>query len=500
MARTPLSQGGNTGSNPVSGKFQMRYLITTSIPYVNDNPHIGHLYEFILADVFARYLRNNNEVFFLSGTDENGIKIARSAIEKGRDIFDFVNEKYSNFYSLKDKFYLSFDNFIRTTSEEHKKAVYKFWNLCKDDIYLDKYSGYYCYSCEAYYEENDLEKLICPLHNKKLEKIEESNYFFRLTKYLSKVNELISQDKIKIYPQEKKIEILNILKEKKIKDLSISRDIKRSYGWGIKVPNDNSQVIYVWFDALINYLSGLGFGSNNQNNFQKYWQAGEIIHFIGKDIVKFHAIYWPAMLLSAKIKPPEKIVVHYFINVRGEKMSKTIGNVIAPEDLLNNGIESDIIRAYFCHQNIFNDWDFSFKNLINFKDGILKKELGNLILRIFGLVKKYDNDIELKNNLLENKTSNILDNFEKLMNIFEINLAYQNIFDLVKILNQFIDQKKVWNNLNEENMSTLIINLIKIIETYSLLLPKTLNNIKEKIEIKNNIFLNKKISLNPIFK
>lgn len=414
----------------------MRYLITTSIPYVNDKPHIGHLYEFILADIYARYFRNDNEVFFLSGTDENGIKIAKSAIDQKKDIKNFVDENSQLFYQLKNDFNLSFDNFIRTSSEEHKKAVYKFWQLCQGDIYLDYYSGYYCYSCEAYYDEEDLPNLICPLHKKKLEKIEEKNYFFRLTKYLDQVKEIIETDKVKIYPEEKKFEILNILKEGKIKDLSISRDIKRSYGWGIPVLNDPTQIVYVWFDALVNYLSGLNFGNQNETNFKKFWQEGEVIHFIGKDIIKFHTIYWLAMLLSAKIKLPDKIVVHYFINVKGEKMSKTIGNVISPNELLNY-FQPEIIRAYLAHQTIFNDWNFDFQNVINFQEGILKKELGNLILRIFGLIKKGDEKIKLKENLLAEENQKILNDFHQAINNFEINLAYLRLFDLVKF---FLDQ------------------------------------------------------------
>lgn len=475
----------------------MRYLITTSIPYVNDDPHIGHLYEFILADVFSRYFRNlNNEVFFLSGTDENGIKIAKSAFEQGKKIENFVEEKYKKFYELKNLFNLSFDNFIRTSSEEHKSAVYKFWQMCQNDIYSNYYSGYYCYSCEAYYDEEDLTDLICPLHKKKLEKIEEKNYFFKLTKYLGEIKNLIEKDKVKIYPQEKKIEILSILKDGEIKDLSISRDIKRSYGWGIPVPNDNNQVIYVWFDALINYLSGLGFGSENENNFKKFWNEGEIIHFIGKDIVKFHAIYWPAMLLSANLKLPEKIVVHYFINIKGEKISKTIGNVISPADLLTK-FNSEEIRFYFAQQTIFNDWDFSFENLNNFKEGILKKEIGNLILRIFGLLKRAKEEIKLSENLLS--IDELLENFNEKMNVFEMNLAYNYIFEIVKLLNQFIDREKIWQDLEEKKLSTLILNLIQLFKIYDPLIPQIINNLQSKIVIKNNIFINQKIDLAPIF-
>jgi methionyl-tRNA synthetase len=477
----------------------MNYLITTSIPYLNDSPHLGHLYEFILADIFARYWRYlNNEVFFLSGTDENGMKIARTAQEKKMAVKDFVDEKYKEFYALKEKFNLSFDNFIRTTSLEHQQGVYKFWKLCEKDIYLGEYKGFYCLSCESYYDESEAPQLICPLHKKKLEKFEEKNYFFQLTKYLPTIKKLIEEDKIKIYPQEKKIEILNILKNEQIRDLSISRDSQRSGGWGLPVPNDSQQVIYVWFDALINYLSGLGFGSDDESYFEKFWKNGQVIHLIGKDIVKFHAIYWPAMLLSAKIKTPDKIVVHYFINIKGEKMSKTIGNVVSPDDLLQY-LKPEEIRAYLAYQNIFKDWDFDVDGLIRFKEGILKKELGNLILRIFGLVKKASEKIVLKENYLEKDSQTLFDKYHFYMNLFEINNAYLALFELIKKINYFIDQEKLWTKMTDDYASTLLINLMSILDAYQPLMPNIMSNIKKNLFTENNIYLNQKISLAPIF-
>lgn len=477
----------------------MRSFITTSIPYVNDSPHIGHLYEFILADIFARYKRLNEEVFFQSGTDENGLKMVKSAEEKGENVKDFVDKKFKEFFDLKDKFNISFDRFIRTTSKEHKKGVYKFWNLCKKDIYINDYKGYYCISCESYYEITEVPNLICPIHKKKLEKFEEKNYFFKLTKYLNNVKELIEKNKIKIYPEEKKVEILNILRAGKLKDLSISRDAKRSKGWGIPVPKDNSQVIYVWFDALLNYLTGLGFGSKDENLFKKFWNKGEIYHFIGKDIVKFHAIYWPAMLLSAKIKVPENIVVHYHITIEGEKMSKTLGNVIAPDDFLSK-YPYEATRFYLVHQPLFKDWDFSWNDFENFYQGVLKKDLGNLILRIFGIFKNLEsNEIKLKNSTLDKEISNIDKTFISKMEELRINEAYINALNFVQFLNRFIDKEKIWQTKKDEDLSFLVKSLNELIKIYSPILPSTLEKIKKLIKIENKKYINQKIVLEPFY-
>jgi methionyl-tRNA synthetase len=478
----------------------MRNFITTSIPYVNDSPHIGHIYEFILADIFARYKRlKGEEVFFQSGTDENGIKMVKTAEEKGKNVKEYVDEKYAEFYALKDQFNISFDKFIRTTSEEHKLGVYKFWDLCKKDIYIGYYRGYYCISCESYYEESEAPDLTCPIHKKKLEKFEEKNYFFKLTKYLDEVRKLIEEDKIKIYPIEKKIEILNIIREGKIKDLSISRDAERSKGWGIPVKNDNTQVIYVWFDALLNYLTGLGFGSNDESLFEKFWNKGTVFHFIGKDIVKFHAIYWPAMLLSAKIKVPENIIVHYHITIEGEKMSKTLGNVISPQDFLSK-YPYEAVRFYLAHQPIFSDWDFSWNHFHEVYEGILKKDLANLILRIFGILRKTDFiEIDLQKNYLKEEIENIKKLFEEDMKKFEFNSAYNKSLELVRKLNQLIDHKKIWASKEIEDFSSLINGLLTILQIYEPLIPETINKIKEKLVIKNKKFVNEKISFQPFY-
>jgi len=477
----------------------IRVYITTAIPYLNDSPHFGHLYEFILADIFARYQRLKNEVFFQSGTDENGLKIVKSAEEKGQNVKDFVDERYKEFYSLKEKFNLSFDNFIRTTSPEHKLGVYKLWKLCEKDIYQGEYRGFYCLSCESYYDENEAPNFICPIHKKPLEKFEERNYFFKLSKYLDEVKNLIEKDKIKIYPEERKKEVLNILKEGKIGDLSISREASRSKGWGIPVEKDPSQVIYVWFDALVNYISGLGFGSDDETLFKNFWEEGKIYHFIGKDIVKFHAIYWPAMLLSAGLKVPDYLVVHSFVTVEGEKMSKTLGNVIFPDDFLKK-YPYEAVRFYLIHQPWFKDWDFSWKDFENFYQGVLKNNFANLIHRIFGLLRKFDKDeIELLRTDLDSKLEEFKENFENKMESLDFNEAYSDALNFVQFLNKFIDQQKIWETKSEKDLSFLIKALNLLLEVYFPVLPEKISFLKEKLIIHNQKIINQKIDLPPLY-
>jgi methionyl-tRNA synthetase len=479
----------------------MRNFITTPIYYVNDKPHIGHLYTTILADVFTRYKRlKGEEVFFQSGTDENGLNIVRVAEKNNKNVKDFVDEISREFYLLKEKFNLSLDSFIRTTSEEHKKAVYKLWNLCKKDIYMDVYEGWYCLSCEAYYQDEEIIDGLCPIHKRKLEKFSEKNYFFRLTKYLDEIKKLIEEDKIKIIPKDIKIQILDILREKRIKDLSVSRDAARSKGWGIKVPDDDSQIIYVWFDALTNYLTGLGFG-NDEGKFKEFWENGKVYHFIGKDIAKFHCIYWPAFLLSAGIKTPDYIICNHFILNEGEKISKTLGNMITIEDLLKDyGYE--FTRYYLITQGTeFKDWSFSWDNYKKVYEGELKNEIGNLVSRIFGLLKNMPFDkLILNENLLENDLKDVEEVYEDRIENFEFSKAYKNVFGLVKKLNRFIDERKIWESKEEKDYKTLVINLEKIAKFYLPVLPESMQKVLSALDIKDNIFENKSIVFEHLFK
>ncbi len=480
----------------------MRYFITTSIPYTNAEPHIGFLWEVLIADAFVRFQKQQgNDVFFLTGADENGLNIVKLAEEKNIPTQKFVDEKAEKFLQLKEKFNLSFDKFIRTSSEEHKKAVHKFWKLCEEDIYSDYYNGLYCLSCENYYSEEELEGVNCPIHKKPAEKISEKNYFFKLIKYLPEVQKLIESDKIKIEPESKKREVLNIIKSGDIKDLSISRNAERMNGWGIKVPNDNSQIVYVWFDALVNYLSGLGFGLEDENIFENFWENGKIYHFIGKDILKFHAIYWIAMLLSAKsLKLPNHIIVHDFIQNNGQKMSKTLGNVVSPSDLLEK-YDIDVIRYYFLKQNQFNEFNFSWDKLENVYNGELKNEIGNLVGRVFGLLKKSKLEkISLNKEILDDEIKETQKIARESFNKSDFNTGIEKAFLLVKRANQFIDANKLWEKGEEKQFAVLILILKELAEIYTPIMPEKSRVILGALSLQNEeIFDNKKIDFSPLF-
>ncbi|MCL4358258.1 methionine--tRNA ligase [Patescibacteria group bacterium] len=484
----------------------MRYFVSTSIPYVNDQPHIGYLWEAILADVFVRFQRERgNDVFFLSGVDENGLKIYRSAQSKGWSVVEFVQETSNQFFKLKKEFNLSYDGFIRTSSPQHQAGVKKFWQMVQKDIYPGYYQGWYCVSCEDYFTLEERPDRFCPIHHKRLEELKEENYFFRLTKYLNQIEDIIKQDKIKIRPAKRKKEVLKMIKSDQIKDLSVSRSAKRSQGWGIKVPDDPDQVVYVWFDALINYLSGLGFGQEEgSGNFEKYWQeAGAIVHFIGKDIFKFHTIYWPAMLLAAGLRLPDEIIIHDFFTVEGEKMSKTLGNVIKPEELLTRaGVEPS--RYYFSTQpNQFEDSDFSLNHFDAVCQNELKNEVGNLVSRIFGLLKKGPAKIKLDQNLFEKEINQTSLNYFANFNQFDFRKAFAVVFDLVKNANKFIEEKKLWQGGSEADFKTLVQILFKLAEFYRPVMPEASEKIRLALDLTDlnseSVFINRRNNFEPLF-
>jgi len=493
----------------------MRFFVSTSIPYINANPHIGFLWELLLADFYARFQRNlGNEVFFLSGSDENGLKIYRAAEERGLSIEKFADEMSSKFYDLKDKFNISFDYFIRTSSKEHKQGVYKFWQLAKKDIYVDYYEGLYCVGCEDYYKPEEVENNICPVHNKPLEKFQERNYFFKLKKYLPKVQELIENNIIKIVPEKRKYETLNILKSRELQDLSISRSASRSKGWGIPVPDDDSQVVYVWFDALVNYVTGLGFAmqidTDNKGLFEKFWgyrddenyqisQNSKIVHFIGKDIFKFHAIYWPAMLLSVDLRLPDTIVIHDHFTIEGMKMSKSLGNFIEPDELLQN-YSAEAIRYYFLSQfNQFEDTNFSKDHLREVYEGELKNEIGNFVSRVFGLLKKTESELLLDENFLQGQIENTRKQYHFHINKFEFNEALKAVFELVKTGNRFIEDNKIWQSENVAHFKTLVLCLLEVAKGLEPAMPIVSSKILDNLEVKNHRFINKKINFQPLF-
>ncbi len=369
----------------MTGKFY----ITTPIYYVNDVPHLGHAYTSVLADVMARYQRfRGKEVFFLTGTDEHGAKISRAAEEKRKDIREFVDENSLRFKKLLTVLNISNDDFIRTSDERrHFKAVLKLWEKLKQngDIYKDKYKGLYCVGCEAFITKKDMVDEKCVLHNLEPEVIEEENYFFRLSKYADKLKTVIQSGELKIFPESRKKESLAFIEEG-LKDVSFSRPSK-DIKWGIPVPGDAEQTIYVWCDALANYLSALGYASENENKFNKFWPAD--LHTMAKDILRFHTIIWPAMLMSAGLPLPKAFLIHGYISIGGKKMSKTLGNIVDPFVLADSyGI--DALRYYFCREiSPFEDGDFTEEKFKEVYNANLANGLGNYVSRVFKMALTY---------------------------------------------------------------------------------------------------------------
>src|SRR3972149_298201 len=307
-----------------------RFYVTTAIPYVNAAPHIGFALEIVQADAIARYHRLiGDDTFFLTGTDENGLKNVQSAEKSGIPVQKFVGQNSQRFEDLRGALNLSFDDFIRTTEERHILGAQKLWQACDPgDIYKNKYRGLYCVGCEQFYTEKELVDGKCPEHGTVPETVEEENYFFKLSKYQNRLEKLIESNELGIVPESRRNEILSFIKGG-LEDFSISRSKARAKGWGIPVPGDKNQVIYVWFDALSNYINALGYADDGEK-FKKYWLENEKrTHVIGKGIIRFHAVYWPAMLLSAGIPLPTEIFVHGYLTVDGQKISKSLDNATA---------------------------------------------------------------------------------------------------------------------------------------------------------------------------
>lgn len=423
-----------------------KFYITTPIFYVNAKPHIGHAFTMIASDALARYhSMKGEETFFLTGTDEHGTKIARAAEQAGKETQQFTDEVSQTFQDLATKLSLSNNDFIRTTDQErHWPGVIKLWNLLKEqgDIYKGSYEGLYCVGHEAFIKKSDLVDGLCPDHKTAPEVIAEENYFFALTKYKIQIRSLYETGKIRILPEFRKNEVLNMLDE--LEDISFSRP-RKDLTWGIPVPGDDTQTIYVWCDALTNYLSAIGYGRNN--DFEHWWPAD--VHVIGKDILRFHAIIWPGMLLAAGLSLPKSLLVHGFITVEGEKMSKTIGNVINPMDLLNaHGM--DPVR-YFMLREIptNNDGDFSLEKLKARYQGDLANGLGNLVQRVATLVENnLDKELIFNADRVEGETAlrDVLDDsrYDESINDFMLHETLAEVWKKITLANVYVNDHKPW--------------------------------------------------------
>ncbi|MBU2564530.1 methionine--tRNA ligase [Patescibacteria group bacterium] len=463
----------------------MKKLITTPIYYVNDIAHLGHAYTTLAADVLTRFFREQGEqVFFLTGTDEHGAKIAESAKKEGKDPKEFCDEKSELFKKTWENLNIKYDHFVRTTDEKHEKAVKKFLENLKDSIYEKEYEGLYCTGCEKFLTEKELVDGLCPDHKKEPEKIKEKNYFFKLKDYLNKVEKLIESGKLKIEPDFARKETLALLKQD-LDDFSISR---QKVKWGIEFPFDKNQTIYVWFEALLNYVSSIGYGTDE---FNEWWDDAEIVHLLAKDILKFHTIYWPAILLAAKQKTPDKEFIHGFFTVDGQKMSKTIGNVIDPNDIVNEfGVDG--ARYLLLSQFPFGqDGDFKKEKFIEKYNSDLANGLGNLVARVLKLAT--DKKLEPEKNILD-RTKQTRDNYLEYFKDFKLFEVLNEIWKLIAFCNEYIDKNKPWES---ENREQIISNLLYAISEIAFLiepfLPETSEKIKKQLENNKSIILFKRM-------
>ncbi len=464
-----------------------QFYLTTAIAYVNAPPHLGFALELIQSDAIARYKRlMGYETFFLTGTDEHGLKIYNTATEAKEDTKEFVDRHAAIFKSLKSVLNLSTDDFIQTSDRKrHWPAAQKIWRAleAKGDIYEKEYEGLYCVGCETFMKETDLVEGLCVIHQKAPIVSKETNYFFRLSNYSAEIVRLIEADELKLMPESRKNEFLAMAKEGLL-DVSFSRP-RSVLPWGVPVPTDENHVMYVWCDALTNYISALGYADETEE-FKKFWPAD--LHVIGKDIVRFHAGIWIGMLLSADLPLPKGILAHGFVTHNGEKMSKSTGNVVDPIELVKKyGV--DMLRYYLLHEvPVGKDGDFNDRLFVERYNSDLANNLGNLLNRVHTLISR--------NNLQDFKFEEIGGEFERMTNEthgkyteemeqYNLHEAIFHVWKLVDFANKQMEEKKPWALIKEdpEAGKLVLCNLLEILRHITLLITPFMPETSEKMRL-----------------
>ncbi len=455
------------------------FFITTAIDYVNAAPHVGHAVEKVLTDVVARYQviqRGKENVYFLTGSDENSLKNVQAAEKAGRPTEEFVAENAESFKALAGSLDLSFDDFIRTTEPRHFDGAQKMWSAFKsEDLYKKAYSGLYCVGCEEFKMEKDLVDGLCPDHQKAPEVVEEENWFFRLSNYSDRLLALIESGELKIYPDYRKNEVVSFI-QMGLEDFSISRSVARARGWGVPVPGDESQIMYVWVDALSNYITALDYATDGEL-YSKYWAGeSERVHVIGKGILRFHAIYWPAMLLSAGLPLPTTIYAHEYLTINGQKMSKSLGNVIYPDELVAKYGVDGTRYLLLTALPYSKDGDLSWERMTEKYNADLANGLGNLVSRVVRLAQNQQSTIN--NQQLESKE------VRELVGEYRIADALEFIWTKVRAANKYVDDKKPWElaKTDAEQFAAVMQDLVGQVAEIALLLRSFLPATSEKIE------------------
>lgn len=473
------------------------YYITTPIYYVNDKPHIGHTYTTVACDVLARFKRlDGYDVKFLTGTDEHGLKVHQAAEKKGVDPQSFTDEVSQNFRDLTEVMNFSNDDFIRTTEERHKKAAQALWNKLVEagDIYLDKYKGWYAVRDEAYYGEDELEdvegKKIAP-SGAECEWVEEESYFFRLSAWQERLLEFYEQNPACILPEARRNEVVSFVKSG-LRDLSISRT---NFNWGVPVPGDEKHVMYVWIDALTNYITAIGYPDTECEDFQKFWPAD--VHMVGKDILRFHTVYWHAFLMSAGLAPPKRVFAHGWWTIEGQKMSKSLGNVIAPADLIER-YGRDAARYFMMREVPFgNDGNFSHESAVHRINSDLANGLGNLSQRTLSMIyKNCDGAIPEPQDftaedkaLLDLAQKEMLPKVREELDLQRFHKAIEIIMGVSHRANEYVDHQAPWALKKEDpvRMRTVLYVLAEAIRCLALVMqpitPESTAKMLDQLEI-----------------
>ena len=467
------------------------FYITTPIYYPSGKPHMGHAYSSIVADIFARFKKlEDYNVLFLTGTDEHGQKIQKEAKKNNKDPKVFCDELSETFRSLTKVLNLSNNDFIRTTEKRHHKSVVDLWNrlVTSGDIYLDKYSGWYSVSDEAFYDEDEIEIIngnkVSKSSGSNVEWVEEESYFFKLSSWSKKLLEFYNKNPKFILPASRRNEVIKFV-EKGLKDLSISRT---SFSWGIPVPKNEKHVIYVWLDALTNYISALNFPDVEDKKYKDYWPAD--VHIIGKDILRFHAVFWPAFLLAANLSPPKRIFGHGWILSDEKKMSKSLGNILDPLEIINKyGI--DQLRYYLVKEvSLGNDGSISMENLKNCINNDLANNYGNLCQRVFSFIKKNCENKIPKSKMLNTSDKQLLNNLKNnvpklinLMNNQELNEYIKIVVSFSFDANKYFNDSEPWavKKKDPDRMRTILFTTVQQIKNISILLNPIIPNATNKV-------------------